>query len=137
MDADDISRGPNLNELTQKQHGQIRHVFHAFFIMKKNVIYERARFNMRRQGGNKTVDYFLIALYPLAEYCNYGLLHDELISDRLVDGLADMHLSEYTQLDKDLTQKRPIEMARQTEEVKKQQSCLRIDTNNKRGMLSG
>ena len=59
-----------------------------------NVIYERDRFNMWRPGENETVDYFVTALYALAEYCNYGLLHDELIKDRLVIGLADVRLSE-------------------------------------------
>lgn len=39
-----------------------------------------------------------------------------------------MRLSERMQLDKDLTLERAIEMARQTEEVKKHHSCLRGDT---------
>ncbi|KAJ8375234.1 hypothetical protein SKAU_G00058140 [Synaphobranchus kaupii] len=63
--------------------------------------------------------------------CNYGVLHEELIRDRLVVGLSDLRLSERMQLDKDLTLAKAIEMARQTETVRQQQSNLRGDTVGK------
>lgn len=66
---------------------------------------------------------FATALYALEEHCIYGLLHDELIRDRLVISLADMRLSKLMELDEDLTLERAIEMARQTDEVKRQQAC--------------
>lgn len=56
---------------------------------------------MCKQG--ELVDSFVIALYVLAEHCSYGVLHDELIKDRLVVGLSDAQLSERMQLDRDLT----------------------------------
>lgn len=46
----------------------VRHGFQAFFIVKKNVIYECAKFNMRRQGENEMVDAFVTTLYALAEH---------------------------------------------------------------------
>lgn len=93
----------------------------------KNVIYERARFNLRKQGDNETVESFVTALYTLVEHCDYGTLHDKLIRDRLVVGLADLGLSEGMQLEKDLTLEKVISMAIQSEEVKKQQCDLRDD----------
>lgn len=65
------------------------------------------------------------ALYTLAEHCDYGALHDKLIRDRLVAGLADLGLSERMQLDKDLTLEKAISMARQSEEVKKTAMCFK------------
>lgn len=74
------------------------------------------------------VDAFVTALYALAEHCNCGGLHDELIRDRLVVGLMDKWLSARMQLDPDLTLQKAIKMTRQSEEVKQQQSSLRGDS---------
>lgn len=68
------------------------------------------------QQALETVDSFITALYALAENCEYELLHDELLGDRLVVGLRDTALSERMQLDKDLTLNKAINMARQSEE---------------------
>lgn len=74
------------------------------------------------------MDSFVTALYTLSEHCEYGALHHKLIRDRLVVGLADKKLSERMQLDKELTLDKAISMARQSEEVKRQQTSLRGDT---------
>lgn len=124
-EADDILKGLNLTNENMQQYDAVKEGFHPFFVVKKNVIYERARFNMRKQGENESVDSFVTALFSLAEHCKYGPLHDELIRDRLVVGLNDLRLSERMQLDKDLTLEKAIDMARQTEAVKQQQSNLR------------
>lgn len=47
---------------------------------------------------------FATVLYALDEHCIYGLLHDELIRDRLVLSLVDMRLSKLMELDEDLTE---------------------------------
>ena len=60
----------------------------------------------------------MTALYRLSEHCNYGTLHNELIRDRLVVGLANLRLSECMQMGRDLTLEKVIDMARQSEEVK-------------------
>ncbi len=108
-----------------KKYSAVKAGFEAHFVRKRNVIYERARFNMRKQEENETVDSFVTALYALAEHCNYSALHDELIRDRLVVGLADRRLSERMQLDYELRLDKAIAMARQSEEVKRQQAALR------------
>lgn len=85
-DADDVLRGLKLSDADQCQNTKVRDGFQSFFAVKKNIVYERARFNMRKQEANETVDAFVTALYALAEHCNYGTLHDELVQDRIVVG---------------------------------------------------
>ena len=85
---------------------------------------------MRKQEANENVDVFVTALHALAEHCNYGTLHDELIRDRIVVGLADARLSERMQMDQDLNLEKAINMARQSEEIKKQQNTLRNDASS-------
>ena len=92
---------------------------------KRNVIYERARFNQRRQDEGETVDTFITALYKLAEHCQYGQLHDKMIRDRIVVGFKDATLAEKLQLDSDLTLEKAITRARQSESVKKNKHAIR------------
>ncbi|KAL5499382.1 hypothetical protein EMCRGX_G010781 [Ephydatia muelleri] len=94
-------------------------------LKKRNVIYERAKFNLRKQEDGEPVDDFVTTLYSLAQYCNFGDLHDEMIRDRLVVGLRDANLSEKLQLDSELTLEKAIAMARQSESVKLQQATVR------------
>ena len=63
------------------------------FVKRRNVIYERAKFNLCRQGDGELVDSFITALYGLAEYCGYGHLHNEMISDRIVVGILQLRRS--------------------------------------------
>ncbi len=91
-EADDILQGLLLAHVDKTKYSAVKAGFEAHFVGKRNVIYEHARFNIRKQEENETVDSFVTALYALAEHCNYSALHDELIRDRLVVGLADRRL---------------------------------------------
>lgn len=76
------------------------------------------------------MDIFITALFALAENCEYGELHDDLLRDRLVVGIRDASLSERMQLDsiaKAITD-------RQSEEIKRQQTDLRDLSANKAEM---
>ena len=75
----------------------------SFFKVRKNVIYERAKFNRRVQQPGETAEQFIIALYNLSESCKYGTMRNELLRDRLVVGIRDSALSSKLQLDSDLT----------------------------------
>ena len=92
-----------------------------------NVIFERSRFNLRKQEAGEPVDSFITALYTLSEHCNYGALRDEMIRDRIVVGLLDGKLAERFQMDQKLTLVKAINGARHAEAVKKQQSVVRGD----------
>lgn len=124
-EADDVLRGLELTAMQRQQYNAVKTAFDRHFVPRKNVIYERAKFNKRVQQPSEPVDTFITALYALAENCEYGALHDDLLRDRLVVGLKDSSLSERMQLDKDLTLAKAITMARQSEEIKRQQTDLR------------
>ena len=102
-------------------------------MVRRNVIFEWAKFNQRRQEEGETVDTFITALHTLAEYCNFGTLTDEMIRDRIVVGLLDAKLSEKRQLDPEVTLPKAINQARQSEVVKKQQSLMRNDFKESTG----
>uniref|UniRef100_A0A096LST4 CCHC-type domain-containing protein n=1 Tax=Poecilia formosa TaxID=48698 RepID=A0A096LST4_POEFO len=91
---------------------------------RRNVIFERAKFNQRQQETGESIDGFHTALHCLAEYCGYGTLHDEMVRDRFVVGLRDKRLSEQLQMDAELTLEKALTRARQSELVKKQQEML-------------
>ena len=51
----------------------------------------------------KGIEQFIASLYSLAELCEFGALKDELIRDRIVVGIRDKALSEWMQVDPNLT----------------------------------
>ena len=68
-DADDILRSFRLSVADNNNYDTVKAKFEAHFVKKRNVIYERAKFNLRRQEDGESVDLFITALYGLAEYC--------------------------------------------------------------------
>ena len=122
--ADDILKSFHLTADEQKTYTTVKEKFNTHFIQKRNVIYERARFNQRRQEEGEPFDDFVTALYGLVEHCNYGDLQTEMIRDRIVVGLRDRKLSETLQLEADLMLEKAITMARQSESVQKQRSVI-------------
>ena len=98
-EADDILASFGLNEADSKKYDVVKGKFENYFIKKRNVIFERAKFNQRIQEKGETVDQFITVLYQLAEHCNYGGLRDEMIRDRIVVGLHDAKLSLRLQMD--------------------------------------
>ena len=129
-EADDVLRGLDLIMEQREQYEAVKKGFDSYFVPKKNVLYERARFNKRVQQPGEPVDSFITALHALSENCEYGQLHDELLRDRIVVGLQDASLSEKMQLDKNLTLTKAIQMARQSEEIRCQPSDLRGHANS-------
>ena len=74
-----------------------------FFQVRKNVIFERARFNCRFQAVGESVEQFIISLYTLAENCDYCDLKDQMIHNRIVVGIRYQAQSEWLQMDAGLT----------------------------------
>ena len=85
--------------------------------MRKNFIFERARFNRRSQLEGESVEEYLTSLYSLIEACEYGNLRDDLLRDRIVVGIRDVSLSQRMQLDATLTLEKAKKMVRQKEAV--------------------
>ena len=121
-EADDIITSFDLNEVDMKSYETVKNKFETHFIAKRNVIFERAKFNVRVQTEDELVESFITDLHCLAKHCEFGVLKDQLIRDRIVVGLQNKKLSEKLQLDPKLTLAKAMAQARQSEEVKKQQS---------------
>ena len=124
-EADDILRSFKLKDDEVKKYSVVKAKFEAHFVKRRNVIYERAKFNRRKQEEGEPVDSFITDLYVLSEHCGYNDLHDEMIRDRLVVGLRDASLSEKLQLDATLTLEKAVAKAREAEAVRQQQSVVR------------
>ena len=75
--------------LDSKKYSVVEGKFESHFVPRRNVIFERAKFNQRRQEDGETVDAFITDLYRLAEYCDYKVLQGEMIRDRIVVGIRD------------------------------------------------
>ena len=124
-EAEDILHSFTLTEAQRKDYTRVVSKFEEYFVKKRIIIYERAKFNQRKQNEGESVDMFITSLHSLAEHCSYGNLKEEMIRDRIVVGLLDTALSEKLQLDSDLTLEKAMTSARQREMVGNQQILLR------------
>ena len=50
--------------------------FDSHYIKKRNVIFERARFNQRKQQEDETIENFIASLNKLAGHCQYDALKE-------------------------------------------------------------
>ena len=121
-EADDILSLFGLSDADHKKYQMVLSKFEGYFVKQKNVIFERARFNRRKQEEGEPVDNFIMDLYRLSKHCGYGTLLNEMIRDRIVVGLRNAALSEKLQLDADLNLDKAVKAARESESVKQQQT---------------
>ena len=134
--AEDILTSFRLSEGDAKKYGIVKDKFEGHFVKRRNKIYERARFNQRKQLPGEPADKFITSLYCLVEHCGYGELQDEMIRDRIVVGLHDATLSEKLQLELELTLESAIAKVRQAELIRKQQPVVRGDKPNIESVIS-
>ena len=134
--AEDTLSSTNISRKDRESYGAVVKKLDDYFGVRRNVIFERARFNRRDQLEGETADEYIATLFSLAENCEYGGLKDELIRDRLVVGIRDETLSRQLQLDPELTLQKTTKSIRQREAVKDQQQSLKqssdADSNSER-----
>lgn len=130
-EAEDILSVLPLSSEQKKKYTDVKQAFENHCVSKKNVIFERARFNRRNQEPRESAESFITAVHSLAEHCAFGALREELIRDRIVVGLRDAKLSESLQMDPDLTLEKTISRVRHSEEIKRQQPVLRGSMNER------
>lgn len=101
---------------------------------KKNETIERYNFFTRSQSQDESLDKYLTELRTLAATCNFGVITDSLIRDRIVCGTWDSHLRESLlretdlSLDKCVQIGRAAELSRQRVKVIEVQSSATIHT---------
>ena len=124
-DAEDTLTSTNISEDDRKSYAAVLTKFDAFFQVRRNTIFERARFNQRSQSEGESVEQFITSLYSLAENCDFAAMKEEMIRDRIVVGIRDSSLSERMQIDADLTLEKAKKMVRLREAVHEQQEILK------------
>ena len=123
-EADDVLTSTNITGDSRKKFADVLEKFNEFFKVRKNVIFERARFNQRCQGETETAEQFITSLYNLATDYEFGELKEQLIRDRIVVGIRDSSLSTKLQMDPNLTLENAKRLVCQQEAVRGQQAIL-------------
>jgi len=89
-DALDVYDGLDFESEEQKKDiDVVLQKLQSYCIGETNEIYERYKFNKRDQELNESVDAYVTALRTLSKMCNFGILEDSLIRDRIVIGVND------------------------------------------------
>ena len=74
-EADAIVKSFTFAERDEKKYAKVKKRFDQHFILKRNVIFERAKFNMRlKQEPREPVVAFITDLSCLSEHCEFGRL---------------------------------------------------------------
>ena len=102
-ESDDVLTSTNITEADRKKYDAVVGKFDSFFNVRRNVIYERARFNRRDQLEGENAEQYITCLYSLIETCEYGAFKEEMLRDRLVVGIRDAAMSQKLQMDAELT----------------------------------
>ena len=101
--ADDVLTSTNISADDRKKYDPVMSKFDEFFQVRRNIIFERAKFNRRNQQAGESAEKYITALYHLVETCEYGEFQEEMLRDRIVVGMRDVGLSERLQMDARLT----------------------------------
>ena len=118
-----LATSTNISADDRKKYDPAMSKFDEFFQVRRNVIFERAKFNRRNQQAGKSAEKYITALYHLVETCEYGEFQEEMLRDRIVVGMSDVALSERLQMDARLTLDKANRELRQKEAV--QQHCCK------------
>ena len=121
----------NISDADRRKYDSVMGKFDEHFKVRKNVIYERARFNRRDQKEGESAEEYITALYGLIETCEYGALKEEMLRDRLIVGIRDTALSERLQLNAELTLDKTKKAIRQKEAVKEPGQELKGEATHK------
>ena len=130
-ESEDVLTSTNITEADRKQYDSVVEKFDSFFNVRRNVIYERARFNRRDQLEGESAEQYITCLYSLIETCEYGTFKEEMLRDRLVVGIRDAAMSQKLQMDAELTLEKAKKAIRQKEAVYEQQRELQGDGSAK------
>ena len=79
---------------------------------------------LRCQKDGESVEQFITSLYQLVEDCEYRVRKNQMVWDCLVVGLHDLALSQWLQMDPDLTLEKAKTLSCQRESVREQQGLL-------------
>ena len=91
---------------------------------RKNVTWERHVFNTRNQQPSETIDQYVTDLKTKAKSCEFGVLTDSLIKDRIVCGITDDRTRSRLLREPDLTLQKALDICRANEATATQMKLL-------------
>ena len=94
---------------------KIMEAFDRYCIGETNVTYERYVFNQRVQQPGESIDDFVADLRKLATNCQFELLEDSLIRDRIIVGIRDEPTRRRLLQEKKLTLAKAVDACKATE----------------------
>ncbi len=127
-EAEEVLTSTNISAENRVLYNGVIQQFETHFRVRRNVIFERARFNRRCQKEGESAEQYITELYNLIDFCEYGNLKDEMLRDRLVVGIRDVGLSEKMQTDPRLTLESAKTLIRQKEAAKEHRKELHEDS---------
>ena len=119
--AEDVLSSTDITAEEKQTYAFVIAKFDSFFKVRKIVIFEQAHFNSWCQKDSESVEQFITSLYQLVEDCEYRKIKDQMVHDCLVVGLHDLVLSQWLQMDMDLTLEKAKMLSRQREAIREQQ----------------
>ena len=92
--------------------------FAAYCMPRKNVPFERYKFNRRMQEAGESYDQYKTALRKLAEGCDFRTITpEEILRDRLIFGISDTKVRERLLREKNLSLAKTDEICRASESM--------------------
>ena len=71
-EAEDVLTSTNISAEDREKYDKVIEHFESHFKVRRNVIFERARFNRRCQKEGETAEQYITELYSVIEFCEYG-----------------------------------------------------------------
>ena len=124
-DTEDILLTTNITTEHRKKYQKVLEKFDKLFAVRRNVIFERARFNKSTDQQGESVEDYITVLRQLSGSCKCRNLKEEMIQDCFVVGIRDKSLSECLQIESELTLKKVKKLIRQSEAVQQQQGIFK------------
>ena len=103
---------------------ELTSAFKIYCNPRKNITFERHKFNIRNQEENESIDQYVTVLRTLAATCEFQTLHDGLIRDRIVCGIRNQTIKERLLRESELTLQKTLDICRASEVSPKQVKSL-------------
>ena len=116
-EAGDVLTTTNITVADRKKYDKVVEKLDEFFKVRRNTVFERAKFNRRNQMQGESIEQYITALFNLRETCEFGDLADQLLRDRIIVGIRYTALAERLMLDAKLDLDKVMQLVRQKEAV--------------------
>ena len=122
-EAQDVLETTGIDEENRGVYDSVIASFDEYFGVRRNIIFERAQFNSRKQQPGESAEQYILALYTLAGRCGYATREqkEQDIRDCLVIGIRDAQFSKRLQLTADLDLTKAKKIILQTDAVQETQ----------------